>query len=118
MSGILDATAMDAEGFRLSPIDAVSPSERARVNFADIREITFYRRPVDIIARKPRSTPNLETMKRVELMFRKGNTIRGHIQREYSEGQRKYIELLPLDSKSNIDYTVVDRSSVVEKKEI
>jgi len=118
MSGILDAMAMDAEGFRLSPIDAVSPSERARVNFADIRQITFYRRPIDIIARKPRSTPKLETMKSVELMFRKGNTISGHIQREYSEGQRKYIELLPLDPKSNIDYTVLDSSSVVEKKEI
>lgn len=116
ISGVLDALGMDAEGFRISPMDAVSPSERARIRFSEIRYVTFYRRAADIIAEKPRSIPKLDTMKRVELMFRKGNTISGYIQREYAEGRRRFVELLPLDLESEIDYTVVEYSSVVEKK--
>ncbi len=116
ISGVLDALGMDAEGFRMSPMDAVSPSERARVRFSEIRYVTFYRRAADIIAEKPRSIPKLDTMKRVELIFRKGNTISGYIQREYAEGRRRFVELLPLDLESEIDYTVVEYSSVVEKK--
>jgi len=116
ISGILDAAGMDAEGFRLSPMDAVSPSERARVKFADIRHATFYRRVVNVLSGTPRPMPKPETMKRVELMFKKGNTISGYIQREYTEGRRRYVELLPLETGSDIDYTVVDYSAVVEKK--
>ncbi len=116
ISGILDATGMDAEGFRLSPMDAVSSSERARIRFADIRSVTFYRRVADILSGVPRSMPKPDTLKRVELMFRKGNTISGYVQREYVEGRHRYVELLPLDPESEIDYTVVDYSDIVEKK--
>jgi hypothetical protein len=115
ITGILDATGMDADGFRLSPMDAVSPSERARVKFSDIRYATFYRRVVDILSDAPRPIPKPDTMKRVELMFKKGNTISGYIQREYVEGRRRYVELLPLETGSDVDYTVVDYSAVVEK---
>jgi hypothetical protein len=116
ISGILDTAGMDADGFRLSPMDAVSPSERARVKFSDIRYATFYRRVVDILSDAPRPIPKPDTMKRVELMFKKGNTISGYIQREYVEGRRRYVELLPLETGSDVDYTVVDYSAVVEKK--
>jgi hypothetical protein len=116
ISGILDASGMDAEGFRLSPADAVSPSERARIKFADIRYAIFYRRVVDILSGTPRPMPKPDTMKRVELMFKKGNTISGYIQREYAEGRRRYVELLPLETGSDIDYTVVDYAAVVEKR--
>jgi len=116
ISGILDTAGMDADGFRLSPTDAVSPSERARVKFSDIRYATFYRRVVDILSGAPRPIPKPDTMKRVELMFKKGNTISGYIQREYVEGRRRYVELLPLETGSDVDYTVVDYSAVVEKK--
>jgi hypothetical protein len=54
-------------------------------------------------------------MKRVELMVKRGNTISGYIQREYIEGRRRYVELLPLETGSDVDYTVVDYSAVVEK---
>ncbi|RJP14525.1 MAG: FHA domain-containing protein [Candidatus Abyssobacteria bacterium SURF_5] len=115
IAGILDVAGMDAEGFKISPTDAVSPSERARVKFSDIRTITFYRRTVDILAQKPRPQAK-HGLKRVELMFKRGDTIGGYLQREYSEGRRRFIELLPLDHNSDIDYIVVDYSSVVEKK--
>ncbi|MBI4831155.1 MAG: FHA domain-containing protein [Candidatus Lindowbacteria bacterium] len=118
LSGILDIAGMDAEGFKISPTDAVSPSERARVKFSDVRSVTFHRRAVDVLARKPRPPAKLESMKRVELMFKKGSTIRGCVQREYAEGRHRYVELLPLELDSDIDYTVVDYSSVVEKKAI
>ncbi len=116
ISGIMDASGMDAEGFSFSPVDAVSPSERARVKFADIRYATFYRRVVDILSGTSRPMPKPDTMKRVELMFKKGNTISGHVLREYVEGRRRYVDLLPLETGSDIDYTVVDYSTVVEKK--
>lgn len=116
ITGILDASGMDAAGFRLSPDDAVSPSERARVKFSDIRYAIFYRRVVDVLSDSPRPMPKPDAMKRVELMFKKGNTISGYIQREYVEGRRRYVELLPLETGSDIDYTVVDYSAVVEKK--
>jgi len=116
ITGILDVEGMDSEGFRLSPADAVSPSERARVKFSDIRYATFYRRVIDILSGTPRPMPKSGAMKRVELEFRKGNTISGYIQREYIEGRRRYVELLPLESGSDIDYTVVDYSAVVEKR--
>ena len=115
IAGILDAAGMDADGFRLSPMDAVSPSERARVKFSDIKYATFYRRIVDILSDAPCPIPKPDTMKRVELMFKKGNTISGYIQREYVEGRRRYVELLPLETGSDVDYTVVDYSAVVEK---
>jgi hypothetical protein len=116
ISGILDAAGMDAEGFRLSPMDAVSPGERARIRYSDIRYAIFYRRVANILAgRERRMTPN-DTMKKLELMFRKGNTISGYVQREYVEGRRKYVELIPLDPDSEIDYTLVDYSFVVEKR--
>ncbi len=115
ITGILDATGMDADGFTLSPMDAVSPSERARVKFSDIRYATFYRRVVDILSGSQRPMPKPDSMKRVELMFKKGNTISGYIQREYVEGRRRYVELLPLETGSDVDYTVVDYSAVVEK---
>ena len=116
LSGILDVGGLDAEGFRLSPMDAVSPSERARVKFSDIRSAIFYRRVVDILSDTPRPMPKTDQMKRVELMFRKGNTISGYIQREYVEKRRRYVELLPLEPGSDIDYTVVDYSAVAEKR--
>jgi hypothetical protein len=116
ISGILDMAGMDAEGFRLSPMDAVSTSERARVTFSDIRYAIFYRRAVDMLSGSARSMPKTGSMKRVRLMFRKGNTISGYIQREYVEGRRRYAELLPLEPDSDIDYTIVDYSAVVEKK--
>ncbi len=116
ISGILDVSGMDAEGFKISPMDAVSPSERARVRFSDIRSAVFYRRTVDILAQKPRPQVRQGAMKRVELMFKKGDTISGHIQREYTEGRQRFVELLPLDPNSDIDYTVVEYSTVVEKK--
>jgi hypothetical protein len=116
--GILDAAGMDAEGLRLSPMDAVSPSERARVKYADISYATFYRRSTDVLSGKPRSTPRADTLKKVELMFKRGNTVTGYVQREYSEGRRRYIELLPLDLSSDIDYTLVDAAAVVEKKSL
>ena len=116
ITGILDVEGMDSEGFRLSPADAVSPSERARVKFSDIRHATFYRRVIDILSGTPRPMPKSDSMKRVELEFKKGNTISGYIQREYTEGRRRYVELLPLESGSDIDYTVIDYSAVVEKR--
>jgi hypothetical protein len=116
ISGILDATGMDSEGFRISPMDAVSPSERARIRSGDIRHATFYRRVVDILSGTPRPMPKPDTMKRVELMFKRGNTITGYVQREYVEGRHRYVELLPLETGSDIDYTVVDYMAVVEKK--
>jgi membrane protein implicated in regulation of membrane protease activity len=115
ITGILDAAGMDASGFRLSPMDAVSPSERARVKFSDIRYAIFYRRVVDVLSGSQRPMPKPDAMKRVELMFKKGNTISGYVQREYVEGRRRYVELLPLETGSDIDYTVVDYSAVVEK---
>jgi hypothetical protein len=116
LSGILDVAGMDAEGFRLSPMDAVSPSERARIKFSDIRYAIFYRRAANILAGMPRQTKKTDTMKKIELMFRKGDTISGYVQREYVEGRRKYVELIPLDPDSELDYTVVDYSFVVEKR--
>jgi len=116
LSGMLDATGMDAESFRISPMDAVSPSERARIKFPEIRHVTFYRRTVDVLSGTPRPLPKSEKTKRVELMFKKGDTISGYVQREYAEGRFKYTELLPLDSKSDIDYIVVENSTVVEKR--
>jgi len=116
ISGILDATGMDSEGFRMSPMDAVSPSERARIRYAEIRHATFYRRIVDILSGTPRPMPKPDTMKRVELMFKRGNTISGYVQREYVEGRNRYVELLPLETGSDIDYTVVDYAAVVDKK--
>jgi len=115
-SGILDAAGMDAEGFGMSLMDAVSPSERARVKFSDIRYVTFYRRAADMLSGTPRPLPKSDTMKKVELMFKKGNTISGYVQREYSEGRRRFVEILPLDTNSDIDYTVVDYSAVVDKR--
>jgi hypothetical protein len=117
ITGVLDVSGMDAEGFKISPIDAVSPSERARVKFSEIRSVTFYRRATDILAQKPRTQPK-GGMKRVELMFKKGETLSGFISREYSEGRHRFIELLPLDSNSDMDYTVVQYSAVVEKKNL
>jgi len=116
ITGMLDIQGMDAEGFRISPMDAVSPSERARVRLSDIRTVTFYRRSADILSGTPRPTPKTGATKRVELMFKKGETISGLVQREYTEGRRRYIELFPLDSSSAVDYTVVDCSAIVEKK--
>ncbi len=116
ISGVLRAAGMDAEGFRISPLDAVSPSERARVRFSDIRYVTFYRRAADMLSGAPRPLPKPNAMKRVEFMFKKGNTISGYVQREYTEGRRRYVELLPLDPESDIEYTVVEYSAVVEKK--
>lgn len=116
LAGILDVAGMDAEGFKISPTDAVSTSERARVKFSDIRSVTFHRRAIDMFAQKSRSGVKPDTMKRVELMFKKGATISGYVQREYTEGRHRYIELLPLELESIIDYIVVDYSSVVEKK--
>jgi hypothetical protein len=116
LAGILDVAGMDAEGFKISPTDAVSTSERARVKFSDIRSVTFNRRAVDIFTRKSRPGAKPDAMKRVELMFKKGSTISGYVQREYTEGRHRYIELLPLEVESSIDYIVVDYSSVVEKK--
>lgn len=116
ISGILDAAGMDAEGFRLSPMDAVSPSERARIKFSDIRYAVFYRRVADILSETPRRVAKTGSMKKIELMLRKGETISGHVQREYVEERRKYVELIPLDPESKIDYTVVDYSAVVEKR--
>ena len=86
------------------------------MKFANIRHAIFYRRVVNVLSGTPRPMPKPETMKRVELMFKKGNTISGYIQREYTEGRRRYVELLPLETGSDIDYTVVDYSAVVEKK--
>lgn len=117
ITGVLDASGMDAEGFKISPMDAVSPSERARVKFSDIRSVTFYRRAADILAKKPRPQAK-HGMKRVELMFRRGDTVSGYIQREYTEGRQRFVELLPLESSSDVDYTVVEYSAVVEKKVI
>jgi len=116
ISGILDAAGMDAEGFRLSPMDAVSPGERARIRYSDIRHAIFYRRVADILSGKERRMARTDMMKKVELMFRKGDIITGYVQREYVEGRRKYVELIPLDPNSEIDYTLVDYSFVVEKK--
>jgi hypothetical protein len=115
-SGVLDAAGMDAEGFGMSPMDAVSPSERARVRFSDIRYITFHRRAADMLSGTPRPVSTSDTMRKVELMFKKGNTISGYLQREYSEGRYRFVELLPLDPNSNIDYTIVEYSAVVDKK--
>jgi hypothetical protein len=116
ISGYLDVAGMDAEGFRLSPMDAVSPSERARVKFSDIRYVIFYRRAANILAGVPRQIKQSDTMKKIELMFRKGNTISGYVRREYTEGRRKFVELIPLDPNSDVDYTVIDYSFVVEKR--
>ncbi|UCD55958.1 MAG: FHA domain-containing protein, partial [Candidatus Hydrogenedentota bacterium] len=118
ISGVLDAAGMDAESFRLSPMDAVSPSERARVKFSDIRHVIFHRRTADLLSGAPRSVPKPDTMRRVELMFRKGDTISGYVQREYVEGRRRYITLLPLEPESDIDYTVVDYSAVEDKRNL
>jgi hypothetical protein len=117
IAGVLDASGMDADGFKISPMDAVSPSERARVKFSEIRSVTFYRRATDILAQKPRPQTK-GGMKRVELMFKKGETLSGFISREYSEGRQRFIELLPLDTDSDIDYTIVHYSAVVEKKNL
>ncbi|GAB4341757.1 MAG: hypothetical protein Kow0099_18720 [Candidatus Abyssubacteria bacterium] len=116
ISGVLDASGIDADGFKISPMDAVSPSERARIKFSDISYVTFYRRAADILAGTPRPPQKTQGMKRLELMFKKGNTISGYVQREYTEGRNRYIELLPLDPESDIDYTIVEYSSIIEKK--
>jgi hypothetical protein len=116
ISGILDAAGMDAKGFRLSPMDAVSPSERARVKFSDIRYAIFYRRATNVLSGTPRPMIKTDSMKKIELMFRKGDTISGYVRREYEESRRRFVELIPLDPDSAIDYTVVDCSFAVEKK--
>jgi hypothetical protein len=116
ITGVLDASGMEPDSFKISPMDAVSPSERARIKFSDISYVTFYRRAADILSGTPRPAQKTQGMKRVELMFKKGNTISGHVQREYTEGRNRYMELLPLDPESDIDYTIVEHSSVIEKK--
>jgi hypothetical protein len=118
IAGVLDASGMDAEGFKISPMDAVSPSERARIKFSDIRSVIFHRRTADILAQKPRPQVKHAAMKRVELMFKRGDTISGYVQREYTEGRQRFVELLPLEPSSEIDYTIVEYSAVVEKKTV
>jgi hypothetical protein len=51
-------------------------------------------------------------------MFRRGQTLSGYIRREYVEGRRTFIELLPLDPASDIDYTLVESSEIVERKDV